>query len=689
MDDINHNGRNSKAADTWLAVNQVASLLGVTERAIRKQCAAGKFITDTVKANGGSQYRILLSSLPQAARAKWALQQARQEVEKLGDPREWAERVNAEQRDIARKEAAAGKIPEKVKLEPVPVNDEEAQELWDRYDRAPAGCKREAQERLKILRAYEDLEFQGTPKTEIAQLIRAEFGISGPTLWRLRELVKGQPPTVWLPLLMPNWKGRTAQAEFTEAAWEFIKEDWGRLNNPNIADCYRRAQKLARERGWVIPSRDTVERRINALPHWWRVARRQGLKALERIYPAQQRDYRSLKLHELWCADGRKADVFCRWPDGTIGRPIIVGWLDVRTRVCLGFEIGRTESADLIRLAFKNAADTVKAIPEAVLMDNGRGFASKLLTGGIPNRYRFKVRDEDIPGILPLMGIEVSWATPGHGQAKPIERWWRTLAEADRRPEFQGAYCGNRPDAKPEDFDPKKAVPIETYKAILTEEIDAYHERAHRGDGMDGKSPRDVYTELLAYTPVRQPTAAQLRLCLLAAEAMKPHRDDGSFTVLGNRYWAEKCADLRRDRSYVLRFNPEDALQPIAVYDGEKFICDAPLIEKTGFRDQQAAKNHMRANRQFVKSKKQQAAAQQEMFRAENWLSRDDEIDTETGEIRGSGSGLPTPKVVVPLRPDVDYTKPQQEENDDDMSIEEFNRLLAEGMAQRAANQGD
>jgi hypothetical protein len=139
----------------------------------------------------------------------------------------------------------------------------------------------------------------------------------------------------------------------------------------------------------------------------------------------------------------------------------------------------------------------------------------------------------------------------------------------------------------------------------------------------------------------------------------------------------------------VLRFNPEDALQPIAVYDGEKFICDAPLIEKTGFRDQQAAKDHMRANRQFVKSKKQQAAAQQEMFRAENWLSRDDEIDTETGEIRGSGSGLPSPKVVVPLRPDVDYTKPQQEENDDEMSIEEFNRLLDEGMAQLAANQGD
>jgi hypothetical protein len=209
---------------------------------------------------------------------------------------------------------------------------------------------------------------------------------------------------------------------------------------------------------------------------------------------------------------------------------------------------------------------------------------------------------------------------------------------------------------------------------------------------MDGKSPRDVYTELLAYTPVRQPTAAQLRLCLLAAEAMKPNRENGSFTVLGNRYWAEKCADLRRDRTYVLRFNPEDALQPIAVYDGEKFICDAPLIEKTGFRDQQAAKDHMRANRQFVKSKKQQAAAQQEMFRAENWLSKDDDVidtETETGEIRGQGAGLPSPKVVVPLRPDVDYTKPQQEENDNDMSIEEFNRLLDEGMAQLAANQGD
>jgi len=676
MDDDKTQGRNSSETETWLTVIQAADLLEITERATRKNCAAGKYQARTIQANGGEQYRIPLSSLPPETQAKWFLQQAQREIDRLGDPRARAEQTNAERRALAQRQIAEGKDPGKLDLEPVPVNQEEKEALWDRYDRAPAGMKQEAQRRYKVMLAYFAMEIEGVPKGAIEKAIQAEYDVSQPTLWRYRKAIKGQQDRgVWVPLLLPDWKGRTAYAEFTEAAWECIKEDWGRLSGPSLAACYRRALQMAPAQGWTLPSLDAVESRINALPHWWRTARREGVKALAQNFPAQRRDYTGLKLHEIWCSDGHKADVFCRWPDGEVSRPIVIAWLELRSRWCLGFEIGKTESADLIRLAFKNAAEASKTIPEAALIDNGRGYASKLLTGGQPTRYRFKVKEEDIPGILTLMGIQVIWTTPGHGQAKPIESFWRTLAEAAKRSEFAGAYCGNRPDNKPDDADRANAVPIELYRRIVREEIDAYHRRTHRGDGMDGKTPEQVYAELLAYTPVRQPSQTQLRLCLLAAEALKPHREDGAFQVLGNRYWSEKCADLRRDRAYVVRFNPENAADPVCVYDGEKFLCEAPLITKSGFRDQQAAKDHNRARSQFVKSRKGQMKAAEAMSRAENWHPEAPETgEPKPEESQNAAANPPAPKVARPVWPSQNYAH-QPNEEEDDISPEEQRKL--------------
>jgi putative transposase len=635
----------AQADSVYLTTQETVALLGVDKSTIKRWIDTGKIQAVTAKARGGSQYRILLSSLPEEAQAKWVFQQAQQEIERQGDPRERAERANAERREIARRDIAAGRDPSKLDLEPLPLNQDESQEAWARFDRAPKRFKEEAERRNRIMRIFEQMRREGVPIGTIADNIKREHGVSRRALERWRDRIKGQSTHDWVPLLMPNWKPREVRAEFTEEAWEHIKADWGRTTKPSLTSCYRRAQKLAAERGWVLPSLDAVERRINTLPTWWKKLHREGAQALAMSYPHQLRDYSGLKVHELWGADGRKADVFCRWPDGTVARPIIVAWADVRTRVVLGYEIGKSETADLIRLAFKRAAEESRALPNEALLDNGRGFASKLMTGGQPTRYRFKVKEEEVPGILTLMGISVVWATPGHGQAKPIESWWRTLAEADRRPEFQGAYCGNRPDAKPEDFDPKKAVPIEVYRRIVAEEIEDYHRRAHRGNAMHGQSPLEMYTQLLEHTPVTQPTKAQLRLCLLAAEAVKPNPKDQSISILGNRYWTERCADLRTDRTYVVRFNPEDAAEPVAVYDRDKFLFEAPLIEATGFRNQDAANEFNRARNQHVKGKRQAEQAARDMHRAKlRVLPGGEEVDTETGEIRPKAK-LPQPKV--------------------------------------------
>lgn len=645
--------------NTYLSVETAARLCGDPERTIRDRCKKGKYPgIIRVNANGGTQYRILLSSLPESAQHKYHLEQARADAANMAENADKFRALNQEaealDREQARADAAAGKRKRKVQpLEIEPLSQEQAEALWDWYERSPAGVKREAKENLEIMMAYRALERAGARPGAIKRELRAKYGVSEATVWRLRERIKGQESPHWLPLLAPKWKGRTAVAEFTEEAWEWIKEQWGQQSRPKLKPIVDQARRMASSKGWEIPSIDTVCDRIDALPRWWKVYRREGDKALEALYPALERDYSTLAAHEMWCADGHKADLFCRWvePDGkvTVARPIVVAWMDIRTRYFLGYAVGRVESADLIRLAFKNAAESARAIPRHAQMDNGRGFAAKLLTGGIPSRYRFKVKDEDVPGILKVLGIEVHWATPGHGQAKPIEPAWRFIPErVCKRSEFQGAYCGNKPDAKPEEFDPAKAAPIEQFLKALAEEVYAYNRRPHRGNGMNGRSPYQAMEDLLPQTSVRQPTREQLRLCLLAAVAVKPDRADGALRILGNRYWTEKCADLDTGRTYVVRFNPEDASEPVSVYDGETILFEAPIVSRSGFRNQEAAKDHIKARKQFKKSRKQQAKAMQDMDRAESWrLEGGSTVDPDTGEILDQ---LPLPKVAELVR---------------------------------------
>ncbi|WP_328809175.1 transposase domain-containing protein, partial [Profundibacterium mesophilum] len=69
------------------------------------------------------------------------------------------------------------------------------------------------------------------------------------------------------------------------------------------------------------------------------------------------------------------------------------------------------------------------------------------------------------------MGIELHWATPGHGQAKPIERAFRDFADnIAKDPRFAGAYVGHKPDAKPENYG-STAIDIDRFVAVVGEGV--------------------------------------------------------------------------------------------------------------------------------------------------------------------------------------------------------------------------
>lgn len=501
---------------------------------------------------------------------------------------------------------------------------DQLESAWERYSRATDAHKAIAERRQRALLAVEALTGQGFGLIEARKIVADQLqretvrGGSVPSLGRWAAEVAGVRRDAWLPLLLPDYLGRTKTADIPAPAWDCFKADYLRLSAPSATSCYERLQRIAAQRGWQLPSCRTFERRIEReLSRQVLVLAREGEEALMRTFPAQQRDRSIFNALEAVNADGHKFDVFVRFPNGEIGRAIMLAVQDLYSGKVLGWRLGDSESSDLVRLAF---ADVVRryGIPAHTWLDNGRGFASKMITGGVANRYRFKVKAEDPTGILTGLGIAIHWATPYHGQAKPIERAFRDMCDRiAKHPAFEGAYTGNKPEAKPENYG-SRAIAWDVFARVVNEEIAAHNAReGRRSQVCAGRSFDQAFNESYAKAPIRKATEAQLRQMLLAAESVLASRTDGSVSLLGNRYWDEALAAHAGQRM-VIRFDPDHLHDTVAVFTlAGQFVADADCIAAVGFADTNAGREHARAKRQYRRGAKQQLDAERRMDAAE------------------------------------------------------------------------
>jgi len=484
--------------------------------------------------------------------------------------------------------------------------------LWLWFDAQSDKVKAEASRRLEAVQRVEQLEDAGYTRTAAVAQAAASFGCSQATLWSWLALIDGVRADDRLPRLAPRRKGGGAEAEIHPEAWAYFLSDWLRPQKPTLASSYARLKDAAAVSGWgSLPSLKTFQRRI-ATDVDPRVVtmKRDGMDALRAMLPPQTRSV--AELHALECVnvDGHRWDVFVRWPDGTVGRPIMVAIQDVYSRKILGWRIGATESAVLTRLAF---ADVFRryGIPDRAYMDNGRAFASKWISGGAKSRFRFKVRPEEPLGILTALGIGIHWTLPYRGQSKPIERAFRDLCDAvAKHPAFAGAYTGNRPDAKPEDYG-TRAVDLETFVAVVERGIAAHNAKeGRRTEAARGRFSFDqVFNESYARAAIRKAGPEQLRLALLAADQVRADRRTGAVRLYENTYWTPELTDVA-GQSVVVRFDPDALQTEVHVYDAAgRFLVTAPIYEAAGFADAEAATRRALLERRHRKAAKAAEAA--------------------------------------------------------------------------------
>ena len=483
-------------------------------------------------------------------------------------------------------------------------------EAWRWYEALPQSVKDRATLRLDIVQKIEALE-PLLGRDLAVRDVAAHVGQGARTLWGWLAQIEGVRADDRLPYLAPRNRAVTKRARIEECDPDFfdlIKSDFLRNAQPSFSSVYRRACRQAVEKGLAILPERTMRRRLDAtVSAVTQVLCRKGIDAVKRLYPTQVRDKSALHAMEAVNADFHKFDVFVRWPQmpggnepAYVGRPQMVAFQDIHSGRILAWRVDQTPNSTAVMLA---AGDMIEqwGIPEHVLLDNGREFAAKAITGGAPTRYRFKVKEDDVPGLFPGLGCKIHWATPYSGQSKPIERAFRDMCDSIAKdPRFDGAWTGNRPEAKPEDYG-SRAIDLAEFLHVLAEGIEEHNTRSgRRSEVAFGRSFVEVFNESYSTAPIRKATEAQRRFWLLGAEGLRAHTRTGEVAFQGNRYWGEWMQDIAGKR-VVIRFDPADLWSGVHIYGADNtYLGHAPCMERKGFFDIEEARVMARERRRWI-----------------------------------------------------------------------------------------
>src|SRR5208282_4782417 len=133
----------------------------------------------------------------------------------------------------------------------------------------------------------------------------------------------------------------------------------------------------------------TLVRRWRKLPRSVQRLLRKGPRAAAMTYPHQTRSVAHLHAMEACNADGHIFDVFVKFPDGEVGRPILAAIQDLHSRMIVAHRLGKTESGDLVRMTYFDAIEKF-GVFDKVYLDNGRAWMTHEMTAGMSHRYRFR-----------------------------------------------------------------------------------------------------------------------------------------------------------------------------------------------------------------------------------------------------------------------------------------------------------
>ena len=311
--------------------------------------------------------------------------------------------------------------------------------------------------------------------------------------------------------------GRAWDDTISEEAWEYFKSMYLTGQQLSVKLCWDNINYINSEqkRGWTIPAIGSMYRLIDKrLPLGVKVLHREGMAAWEaRCAPYIQNDPDSVEPGMVWIGDHHQCDCWVRHRGNWV-RPWLTSWEDMRSRAQVGWHFSGGPNQVTILIAMRRGIEKYGP-PQTAKIDNGKDYDSEMWTGTTKQKRRaIKAGYIDQPfvaGLYAMLDIGVSFAIKYHPQSKPVERFFDT---------FEGqfcktlpTYCGKDTVRRPEDlFDYLKtdkaigeAYSLEEFAKAAGEYIETvYNKQAHRGRGMEGRSPGEVMNTRTSRRVVRE-----------------------------------------------------------------------------------------------------------------------------------------------------------------------------------------
>ena len=416
--------------ETWINVETLANLKGISKRAIRLSFNSknSNYETKIENGKGGHLYKIRLSSIEEDLQIKYIHEyydtlSTTNNIIELHNFEPKAEKIiSFKQRELALAKYDLVKI-------------------WENY--------RLEQKQKGISKKVADREFLTTYNTGLlySKIFNVLGNISIGALYRWKMLLDKNSD--WTTLV-GNYNYTSNGCYRTSLNENEIKIFLNILLSPNkfsIGRAISLTQYILKEKNAEnIPTEVTFRRYAKWYKAYnldkWTLAR-DGMKALkDKVEPYIVRDVSMLEVGQVLIADGHTLNFQVINPfTGRPSRATLIGFLDWKSGGLVGYDIMLEENTQNIANALRNAILNMDKIPEYVYQDNGRAFKSKFFNGDS------KFEELGFTGVYKKLGITPVYATPYNARAKVIERFFLDFQESFEK--LMPSYIGTSIDNKP------------------------------------------------------------------------------------------------------------------------------------------------------------------------------------------------------------------------------------------------
>jgi len=555
--------------EIFLTVRELAELKGCTERYIRTLIEKGKMLAETVEVNqrgpgrGGIQYRIPLSSLEKSLQTKFKRRLKavkKQENEVVIEKEEPLQVVDIET-----------------------LSHEERQRIifwknliedWQKF-RNNGANKAEADE------AYVEICNKNNPNLNLTRR----------TLYRKDKVLREHGETA---LVDKRGKHKAHAKKLTDDIWDIFEYYYLDQSRKTVTLCMTLTELSLKHQGkeelLPLPSVTTFQRAVNVLPiPYIKYFRHNEKQFIGECSPYIKRMYDDLESNDIWVADNHTFDILVG-KEGKTVRVYLTAFMDVRSRKMMGWCITDAPSADATIYALKKGCEH-HGIPKMLYTDNGREFLFHDLGG---NGFRKKKTEElKLPSILDDLSVEFRTALPRNARAKGIERAFDTIKETFSKlyDSYTGGTVLERPDRNKDLAKrPSELTQVDDFIAQVDIYIQGwYNKQPHRGEGMNGKCPDEVFAINLIEKRVVQQEKLNLMFMRYAKGnkgTLKVGKNGVSLKFYGQelQFWNEDLWRLYFGRDVYVRYSPDD-LSNVRVYDNEmRYVCTAELRTRLGYK---------------------------------------------------------------------------------------------------------